>query len=189
MDQLVPKLSGACYAIRSMLHISNTYTLRSVYFAYFHSIMKYGIIFWGNSSDSKKAFTLQKKTVRLMMRVKCCNYYRDLFKRLEILTLPCEYIFFLINFVTNNEEHFPTNGDVHSVNTRHKHYLHKSTANFSDFQKSAPYARLKIFNNLPSDLKSLMNGKAQFTITLKRYLNTHYTLLMNTYCLKNESSI
>jgi hypothetical protein len=32
IDQLVPKLSGACYTVRSMLHISNTDTLKSIYF-------------------------------------------------------------------------------------------------------------------------------------------------------------
>jgi hypothetical protein len=57
IDQLIPKLSGACYAVRSLLHVSTTDTLKSIYFAYFHSLMKYGIIFWGNSSDSKKVFT------------------------------------------------------------------------------------------------------------------------------------
>jgi hypothetical protein len=61
MDQLVPKLSGAYYAVGSTLHFSNTDTLKSIYFAYFHSLMKYGIIFWVNSFDSKKVFTLQKK--------------------------------------------------------------------------------------------------------------------------------
>jgi hypothetical protein len=59
IDQQVPELSGACYAVRSMLHISNTDTLKSIYFAYFHSSMKYAIIFCGNSSDSKKGFILQ----------------------------------------------------------------------------------------------------------------------------------
>jgi hypothetical protein len=43
---MIPKLSRACYAIRSVSHISST--LKSIYFAYFNSIMKYGIIFWGN---------------------------------------------------------------------------------------------------------------------------------------------
>jgi hypothetical protein len=37
-----------------MLHISNIDTLKSIYFAYFHSLMKYGIMFWGNSSDREK---------------------------------------------------------------------------------------------------------------------------------------
>jgi hypothetical protein len=43
MDKLCPKLSGACYVVRSMFHVSNSDTLKSVYFVYFHSIMKYGI--------------------------------------------------------------------------------------------------------------------------------------------------
>jgi hypothetical protein len=33
IDELIPKLSGACYAVRSMLHVSKTDTLKSVYFA------------------------------------------------------------------------------------------------------------------------------------------------------------
>jgi hypothetical protein len=78
-----------------------------------------------------------------------------------------------------------TNAVVHSVNTRHKHNLHKSSANLSCFQNGTYYAGIKIFNNLPFALKSHMNEKAQFKITPKWYLtHTHSTLLMNTYCLK-----
>ena len=183
---MIPKLSRACYAVRFMLHISNTDTLKSIYFAYFHSLMKYGIIFWGNSSDSKKVFTLQKKIVRIMMGVKSRNSCRDLFKRLQILTFPCEYIYSLINLITNNEEHFQTNADVHSVNTRHKHCLHKPTANLSCFQKSAYYAGINIFNNLPSDLKGLMNEKARFKIALKRYLNTHSFYSVDEYLVSRK---
>jgi hypothetical protein len=57
IGELIPKLSGACYAVRHMLHVGNTDTVKSVYFAYFHTIMKYGIMLWGNSSYSKKIFT------------------------------------------------------------------------------------------------------------------------------------
>jgi hypothetical protein len=63
-DHLIPKLSGACYAVRSLLHISNNGILKSINFVNFHSLMDYGIIFWGNSSDSKKVITLQKKIVK-----------------------------------------------------------------------------------------------------------------------------
>jgi hypothetical protein len=44
IDQMIPELSGACYAVRSMFHISNINTLKSIYCAYFHSIIQYGII-------------------------------------------------------------------------------------------------------------------------------------------------
>jgi hypothetical protein len=35
-------------------------TLKLVYFAYFHSVMSYGIIFWGNSTDSKRVSSKRK---------------------------------------------------------------------------------------------------------------------------------
>jgi hypothetical protein len=38
---------------------------------------------------------------------------------------------------------------------------------FSYFQKSAYYAGMKIFNSLPSNLRSLMNKKAQLKVSLE----------------------
>jgi hypothetical protein len=66
--------------------------------------MKCGIIFWGNSSDSEKVFTLQKNIFGIMMGAKSHNSYRE-FKRLETLTLPYEYIF-SFNFITDSEGTF-----------------------------------------------------------------------------------
>jgi hypothetical protein len=49
IDQMILKLSVACYVVRSVFYIVSIDTLKSVYFAYFHSIKNYEIIFWGNS--------------------------------------------------------------------------------------------------------------------------------------------
>ena len=57
IDQIIPKLSVACYMVRQMLHICNNDTLRSTSFAYFHSIVSYGIILWGNFLYSRKTIT------------------------------------------------------------------------------------------------------------------------------------
>jgi hypothetical protein len=46
-EAMIPKLSGACYAVGLMVHISNIDTVKSIYYAYFHSVIKYGNIFWG----------------------------------------------------------------------------------------------------------------------------------------------
>jgi hypothetical protein len=59
-----------------------TETLKLVYFAYFHSIMSYGIIFWGNSTDSKKLFYIQKKIIRITAGTKRRASCRELFKNL-----------------------------------------------------------------------------------------------------------
>jgi hypothetical protein len=94
INQIIPKLNGACYSMTSMFHIVNIDTLKSIYFAYFHSIIKYGIIFWGNSANSKRIFTLQKKIIRIMAGTKPRNSCGSLFRQLETLPLPCEYIYF-----------------------------------------------------------------------------------------------
>jgi len=58
IEQINPKLRGACYAVRVMVRNSNSNILKSIYYACFHSIMKYGILFWGNSTNSGKIFNL-----------------------------------------------------------------------------------------------------------------------------------
>jgi hypothetical protein len=94
-------------AVISVCHIVNTDILISVYFAHFHSIIKYEIILWGNSSNSTKILTLQKKIVRLTAGVKPRNSCRSLFKRSEILTPPREFcIFSLLLLIVNNQELF-----------------------------------------------------------------------------------
>ena len=80
IQKMIPKLSAACYAVRSMVHISNINTLKPIYYVYFHSNIKYGIIFWGNSSNSRKIFTLQKKIVKIMASAQPRISCRSLFK-------------------------------------------------------------------------------------------------------------
>ena len=109
-EKVIPKLSEARNAIRSMVDISNTNTFKSIYYVYFHSIIKYGMIFWGGySSNSGKIFTLQKKTVRIMAGAQPRTFCRSPFKQLEILLLPWQYVLSLMNFTINNQEIFQTN--------------------------------------------------------------------------------
>jgi len=85
-----------------VVHISNINTFKSISYAYFHSLIKYGIIFGGNSSSSGKIFTLQKKAVRIItgaqLRTSCKVYLNNL----EILPVPYQYILSVLNFIINN---------------------------------------------------------------------------------------
>jgi len=56
IDQMMIKLSRAFYAIRYVKHFMSQDTLKKIYFPYFHSILSYGIIFWGNSAYSPNIF-------------------------------------------------------------------------------------------------------------------------------------
>jgi hypothetical protein len=87
--------------------------------------------FWGNSLNSKMIFTLQRRTVRIIAGVKSRTSCRNLFVSSEILPVAWEYIFALMNFVVNNQEHFQTNTAIHSVNTRNRDHVHRRTTNLS----------------------------------------------------------
>ena len=98
---------------------------------------------------------------------------RRLFKKLENLTVPSQYIYSLMSFFIGNQENFQTNSSVHSINTRNKHHLHRPVANLSCFQKGASYYGIRIFNSLPRSITNLKNEKTQFKVALKKFLNAN----------------
>jgi hypothetical protein len=56
LNQLIPKLNTACYAVRTVKSIMSQNVLVTVYNAYFHSIKSYSVIFWSSSAYSSKIF-------------------------------------------------------------------------------------------------------------------------------------
>jgi hypothetical protein len=59
-EQLI-KPHLACYAITVLKYFVHSKTLVMIYYAYFHTVMKYDIHFWGNSPYSIYIFRLQNK--------------------------------------------------------------------------------------------------------------------------------
>jgi hypothetical protein len=80
------KLSTACYAVRSVKPFLTINTLKMIYYSYFHSAMTYGLLFWGNSTDSIKIFRLQKKIIRIMAGCRYRNSCSKLFINLANFT-------------------------------------------------------------------------------------------------------
>jgi len=58
------------YIIHSLKNVISNNALRGIYFANFHSHLRYGILFWGNNSQGIKVFKLQNKVVRLICMLK-----------------------------------------------------------------------------------------------------------------------
>jgi hypothetical protein len=58
---IIKKLSMACYAIRNIKFTVTAKTLRLIYFTHVHSVISYGIIFWGGASQAQKVFVMQKR--------------------------------------------------------------------------------------------------------------------------------
>jgi hypothetical protein len=71
------------------------------------------------------------------------------------LPLKSQYKLSSLLFVTNNKSQFTTNLDNDSIHTRHNNDLHLPQANLAIHQKGVFYSCIKIFNNLPFDIKIL----------------------------------
>jgi hypothetical protein len=63
-----------------------------IYFAYAHSIIGYGIAFWGNATNSKSVFIVQKIIIRSIMNANPRATCRGFFKYLNILPFYSQYI-------------------------------------------------------------------------------------------------
>ena len=66
IEEMLPKLCSACFAMKSVKPLASQQMLKIIYYSYFHSIMSYGVIFWGHSSLGIKVFRLQKRIIRIM---------------------------------------------------------------------------------------------------------------------------
>jgi hypothetical protein len=99
---LAKKLNTACYIIRSAKTYMSTSSLKTIYYALFHSLMTYGIIFCGNSALGATIFRLQTIAIRIMEecgnRVSC----RDLFRKVHILQLTSQYLLTVLTFVVQH---------------------------------------------------------------------------------------
>jgi hypothetical protein len=99
IDSIIPKFNRACFAIRQVKSYMALEALKTIYFSYFHSLVTYGIILWGNSVHSQYIFKIQKRMIRLIANLGVRDSCRCVFKELGILPLYSQYLYSLLMFV------------------------------------------------------------------------------------------
>ena len=65
VEYIIPKLSSACYMMRSVKPFMSLNTLKTVHYSYFNAIISYGLPFWGNSPHAMKIFECKKEQLEL----------------------------------------------------------------------------------------------------------------------------
>ena len=93
IDQMIPKLNKAAYVIRSLKPLSFE-SLKMVYFSTVHSIISYGIIFWGISTHRKIIFKIQKRVIRLL-RTQVTRILVEIYLKNYIFSLSSLNTYFL----------------------------------------------------------------------------------------------
>ena len=83
---VVKKVGSYGYAMKKLKNILSRKDLLSVYYAFIHSTIKYGIIFWGGANVTE-VLILQKKILRNVYSLDQRSSCRNLFEEAEILTV------------------------------------------------------------------------------------------------------
>jgi len=95
-----------------------------VCYAYFHSIMNYGLIFWWNSSHIANILKILQKIISIIIRCRSGDSGRDLFMNQKILPFQSQYILTYPLFVVKNKNKFKLHSNVCHMNTRQNFHQH-----------------------------------------------------------------
>jgi hypothetical protein len=152
--------------------------------------MSYGIIFWGKSLLSSIVLRLQKKAIRIMEgcgnRVSC----RNLFKKLDIFAFDITIYVTFINVRSSKKNNFfLTNNESQNIDARQRNNLYLPQANLTIYQKGAYYLGIKIFNNLPLEVKIVADNQKKFKLALKKFLYTYTFHTMEEYLIHELCTI
>ena len=84
-------------------------------------------------------------------------------------------------FVVQNKNLFSTNIENHNTDTRQRNNLHLTQANLNIYQKGSYYLGIKIFTNLPMEIKNVAGNQKKFKTALKQFLYTYSFYALEEY--------
>jgi len=130
-------------------------TLKSVYYSYFHTFISYGKIFWVILQTVFMSFDFKRGQLESLLGQDQGIPVQNCLRNGGYYHYSLSILSFLL-FVVNNENLFHVNSEIHGFNTRQSSNLHQPQANLSLYQKGAYYSGIKVFKNLPSNIKKII---------------------------------
>lgn len=153
------KASSAVFALSKVRNLLPSNIKLNIYNSLFRSYVDYGISAWGRntSPDMKKINVLQKRALRVIENVKNLSHTSSLFRKHNILKLKDMADFNQAIFMykyTNNLLPISFNNLFTKLgNFERSLNFQLDILNFSSLHTFPSYVLLKLWNNLPLDLK------------------------------------
>lgn len=169
-SHLVSSMSSINFLFKNVKDILTKQQLSNLYYAQVESRLRYGVCFWGDSTLSQTVFVSQKRILRTIVGLSSTHTCRKAFVEYNILTVTGLFIFESCVHIFKNKHKYSLNKDIHNAHTRQKNDIHVPFSRLTITNKSPNYLGLKMFNNLPYDLKQNNINLYQFKKKLKLYL-------------------
>ncbi|KAI5638173.1 reverse transcriptase (RNA-dependent DNA polymerase) domain-containing protein [Phthorimaea operculella] len=156
-DNICNRLSQASYALYKLSKIVNRETVLIAYHSLVGSVLRYGIIFWGNATGAKTVFTSQKRCLRSICNLRRTDSCKQHFIDLKILTVPSLYIYEVSIYVYTNPNLFRR-----FERTRRCDVYRAHPCKTALFHKSVFAMAPQIYNCLPKTLRDIDNLAERF---------------------------
>lgn len=187
IEKVCGKINRFAFALYKLSKVASANAAVTAYYAYVESVLRYGLIVWGNGTDIKQLFIAQKRCIRAICNiapdVSCKSYFRSL----KILSLPALYIFEMCVFVKQNMDKFKMAKDITQRSRRDPHKLVLNTIPKTQrFLKNCNSMSLIIFNKISRHFKDL--PLIRFKTLLRMWLVEHAFYSTDEFLKHKESS-
>lgn len=176
IELLLKKLNKTIYSIRMIKPYIDLDTLKTVYFANFQSLLRFGIVFWGQGVGVTDVFVTQKRVLRTMLTLKNRASCRGHFRKNHLLTVFGLLIYETLMFMSRNLHIY---ADYLSPIERYPIYRFPKHR-LAIFEKSVVYSSIRFFNKLPVEIRVKQSCRSygrvvqDFLIQLEPYSLSEY---------------
>lgn len=164
VDKICTKLCQFSYALYMLRRVVNRSAVITAYYGHVDSLLRYGVIFWGNSVDRERVFKAQKKCVRAICNIGRTDSCKPHFIDLKILTLPSIYIYEIVMFVILNKSLFKP-----LLSKRNNKKICSQSSRTAQLSKSVFCMAPRIYNHLPKEILNC-TSTAKLKLVLKQFL-------------------
>jgi len=140
IDNIIQKTEFSLLPVKKIITHYKCESVMYGLFCRFYSHISYGIVFWGSSSSIRNVFIIQKGEIRIMLRLCSRSSCREGFKKLDILPVPCLYIYALVLFAVKNLNIYQINSSVHDMNKRQQNKLHIHSVRLSSIRRDVYFS-------------------------------------------------
>lgn len=156
-EEVCKRLSTSAYALYNLSKKVNIDTLMVAYHGLVVSVLRFGVVFWGNCSERESIFKAQKRCIRSIFNLKVTDSCIPFFKKHKILTFPSIYILEVAIFVKTNKHLFPALNDTRmrttAMRSKYQSLLCTGRYNTALLKKNIVGMAPIIFNKLPNCIK------------------------------------
>ncbi|PSN58411.1 hypothetical protein C0J52_02798 [Blattella germanica] len=178
IDEVSKRLSRVLYLLSNFKALVSSNYLKQAYFAFFHSILHYGLLIWGNGANVNRILILQKKALRIITNSPYNAHCRQLFKQCNILTIVNQYIYDCLVFAKMNLNIHGTDSRHHHHSTRYKYLVYTPRARLTKTKTWFNVISFDLFNRLPRDTHSVTLFRFKVVVNIG-FLTIHFMESMN----------